>query len=253
MCAARNAVGKSDIFNEPALRGTSGETGDSVNREAVFGDVSRPDVSDSGGIGDEPVLSSAAAAEEERRNRLEWLEAQWRAAPSTREWFLIPLLMVVSGFAAIVCALMKGGGGSMALATAVLAPVVEETSKIIVPAMVLEKRPWRFSSAAELLVVCAFSGLIFATVENLLYFFVYIPKDQLTIGLLLWRLSVCTLLHVSCASISGVGLGRVWRTASERRSMAEISRAAGFVVAAMVLHGLYNFGTLIYAVVTRNS
>ena len=185
MCAARNAVGKSDIFDEPALRGTSGETGDSVNREAVFGDVSRPDVSGSEGIGDEPALSRAAAAEEERRKRLEWLETQWRAAPSTREWFLIPLLMVVSGFAAIVCTLIKGGGGSMALATAVLAPVVEETSKIIVPAMVLEKRPWRFSSAAELLVVCAFSGLIFATVENLLYFFVYIPKDQLTIGLLL--------------------------------------------------------------------
>ena len=243
-------MGKSDIFDEPALRGTSGETGDSVNREAVFGDVSRPDVSDSGGIGDEPVLSGAAAAEEERRNRLEWLEAQWRAAPSTREWYLFPLLMAVSGFAAIVCALMKGGGGSMALATAVLAPVVEETSKIIVPAMVLEKRPWRFSSA-ELLVVCAFSGLIFATVENLLYFFVYIPKDQLTIGLLLWRLSVCTLLHVSCASISGVGLGRVWRAARENRSVAELSRASGFVIAAMVLHGLYNLGTLVYALVTQ--
>ena len=248
---ARNAVGKNDIFNEPALRGTSGETGDSVNREAVFGDAFRPDVSDSGGIGDEPALSSAAAAEEERRNRLEWLEAQWRAAPSSREWFLLPLLMVVSGFAAIVCALMKGGGGSMALAIAVLAPVVEETSKIIVPAMVLEKRPWRFSSAAELLVVCAFSGLIFATVENLLYFFVYIPKDQLTIGILLWRLSVCTLLHVSCASISGFGLGRVWRAARENRSVAELSRASGFVIAAMVLHGLYNLGTLVYALVTQ--
>ena len=76
MCAARNAVGKSDIFNEPALRGTSGETGDSVNREAVFGDVSRPDVSGSEGIGDEPALSRAAAAEEERRKRLEWLETR---------------------------------------------------------------------------------------------------------------------------------------------------------------------------------
>lgn len=251
MCAARNAVDKSDIFDEPALRGTSGETGDSVNREAVFGDVSRPDVSGSEGIGDEPALSRAAAAEEERRKRLEWLETQWRAAPSTREWFLIPLLMVVSGFAAIVCTLTKGGGGSMALATAVLAPVVEETSKIIVPAMVLEKRPWRFFSAAELLVVCAFSGLIFATVENLLYFFVYIPKDQLTIGILLWRLSVCTRLHVLCASISGFGLGRVWRAARENHSVAELSRASGFVIAAMVLHGLYNLGTLVYALVTQ--
>jgi hypothetical protein len=245
-------VGKGDIFNEPALRGRSGETGDCVNREAVFGDASRPDVSDSGGIGDEPALSSVAAAERERRNRLEWLEAQWRVASSTREWFLIPLLMVVSGLAAVFCTVLKGGGGSMVLAIAVLAPVVEETSKIIMPAMVLEKRPWRFSSAAELLVVCAFSGLVFATIENLLYIFIYIPKEQLTIGILLWRLSVCTLLHVLCASISGFGLGRVWRAASERRSMAEMSRAAGFVVAAMVLHGLYNFGALIYAVVTRH-
>ena len=252
MCAARNAVGQSDIFNEPALRGTSGETGDSVNREAVFGDAFRPDVSDSGGIGDEPALSGAGAAEAERRNRSEWLETQWRAAPSSREWFLIPLLMVVSGFAAIVCTLIKGGGGSMALAIAVLAPVVEETSKIIMPAMVLEKRPWRFSSAAELLLVCAFSGLVFATIENLLYIFVYIPKDQLTIGILLWRLSVCTLLHVSCASISGLGLGRAWHAARDNRSLAEISRAAGFVVAAMVLHGLYNLGALIYAVVTQH-
>ena len=53
---------KSDIFNEPALRGASGALGDSVNCEAVFGDASRPDVSDSGGIGDEPALSGAGAA-----------------------------------------------------------------------------------------------------------------------------------------------------------------------------------------------
>ena len=33
--------------------------------------------------------------------------------------------------------------------------------------------------------------------------------------------------------------------------MAEISRAAGYVVAAMVLHGLYNLGALVYALVTR--
>ena len=244
---------ESDIFNEPALRGRSAEVGDSVNREAVFGDSARPDAADSGGIGDEPALSTVGAAEAERRNRSVWLESQWRNASRTREWYLIPLLMVVSGFAAIVCTLVKGGGGSMALAIAVFAPVVEETSKIIVPVMVLEKRPWRFSSVAELLVVCAFSGLIFATVENLLYFFVYIPKDKLTVGILLWRLSVCTLLHVSCASISGFGLGRVWRAARDNRSMAEISRAAGYVVAAMVLHGLYNLGALVYALVTQGS
>ena len=222
-----------------------------MNREAVFGDSARSGASDSGGIGDEPALSTVEAAETARRNRSKWLESQWQNASSSREWFLVPLLMVASGFAAIVCTLVKGGGGSLALGVAIIAPVVEETSKIIVPVMVLERRPWRFSSAAELLVVCAFSGLVFATVENLLYFFVYIPKEQLTTGILLWRLSVCTLLHVSCASLSGFGLSRAWRVARERRSMAEVPRAAGYIVAAMVLHGLYNFGALFHALVTQ--
>ena len=244
---------ESDIFNEPALRGRSAEVGDSVNREAVFGDSARPDASDGGGIGDEPALSTVEAAEAERRNRSAWLESQWRNASRTREWYLIPLLMVVSGFAAIVCTLVKGGGGSMALAIAVFAPVVEETSKIIVPAMVLEKRPWRFSSATELIVICAFSGLVFASIENLLYFFLYIPPERLTPGVILWRLSVCTLLHVSCASLSGFGLGHVWRAARENRSMVEVSCAAGYVAAAMVLHGLYNLGALVYALVTPGS
>ena len=245
-------VDGTDIFQEPALCGTKVESGDSVNREAVFGNSSRPDDSDNGGVWGEPALVDADAAETARRTRAEWLEAQWRNASSARGYFLFPLLLVVSGVAAVGCTIMKGGGGSLALAMAVLAPVVEETSKIVVPAMVLEKRPWRFSSATELVVVCAFSGLVFATIENLLYFFLYIPPERLTPGVILWRLSVCTLLHVSAASISGWGLGRVWRAASERRSMAEISRATGYFVAAMILHGLYNFGALIYALVTRH-
>ena len=240
-----------DISQEPALSGTRVESGDSVNREAVFGSSSSLDASDNGGVWGEPALLEADAAETARRTRAEWLESQWRNASSARGCFLFPLLLVVSGVAAVGCTIMKGRGGAMALAMAVLAPVVEETSKIVVPAMVLEKRPWRFSSATELIVVCAFSGLVFASIENLLYFFLYIPPDRLTPGVVLWRLSVCTLLHVSAASISGWGLGRVWRAASESRSMAEISRATGYFVAAMILHGLYNFGALIYALVTQ--
>ena len=244
-------VDGTDIFQEPALSGTKVESGDSVNREAVFGKSSGPDVSDNGGVWGEPALLEAEAAETARRTHAEWLEAQWRNASSARGYLLLPLLLMVSGVAAVGCTVMKGGGGSMALAMAVLAPVVEEMSKIVVPAMVLEKRPWRFSSATELIVVCAFSGLVFATIENLLYFFLYIPPERLTPGVILWRLSVCTLLHVSAASISGWGLGRVWHAASESRSMAEISRATGYFVAAMILHGLYNFGALVYALVIQ--
>ncbi len=247
MCVARNAVDGRDVFNEPALRGRSAEAGDSVNREAVFGDSARLDASGSGGVGDEPALSSADAAAAARRNRTEWLESQWRNAFHTREWFLLPFLMAVSGFAAIACTLVKGGGGSLGLGMIVFSPVVEEASKIIVPVIVLEKRPWRFSSSMELPVVCAFSGLVFASVENLLYFFLYIPRDQLTIGIVLWRLFACTLLHALCASISGFGLGKAWCAAKESSSIAEVSRAAGHVVVAIVFHGLYNLGALIYA------
>ena len=74
--------------------------------------------------------------------------------------------------------------------------------------------------------------------ENLVYFFLYI-KDP-TPEIVLWRLGACTALHVVCATLSGLGLARVWRRASAARSSADPSFAVPWIVAAVAVHGAYN-------------
>ena len=77
-----------------------------------------------------------------------------------------------------------------------------------------------------------------ATIENLVYFFVYIQDP--TPEIVLWRLFACTALHVVCASLSGFGLARAWRRAAAARGAAEPSLATPWIVAAMAVHGAYN-------------
>ena len=72
-------------------------------------------------------------------------------------------------------------------------------------------------------------------------------QEKLTDGIVLWRLVVCTSVHVSGAAVSGIGLSRAWRLASQSFGRFEISRVWPYVFGAMVLHGLYNLGALIYA------
>lgn len=231
MCAAREEPEGGDVRGEP-----------------VFGGAARIGDGDAGGVADEPALAGAASAEGARRRRAQWLAEQWRGAARKRGRLFLPLLLATSGFAAVGCALLKGGnGGGFLLAMAVLAPVVEEIAKIALPATALERRPWDFGSGAEPVGVCALSGLVFASVENVLYLCVYIPDERMTAGLVAWRLCVCTALHVACAALSGEGLARAWRAARDAQRLPELSRAAPFVASAMVLHGLYNFGAVVFS------
>ena len=65
-------------------------------------------------------------------------------------------------------------------------------------------------------------------------------------GVMDWRLSVCTLVHVSAATITGIGLARVWRRMATTRFRFEFSSVMPWLAAAMVLHGLYNLGAFVF-------
>ena len=120
-----------------------------------------------------------------------------------------------------------------------------------VPLMVLEKRPWFFGSYLSIVLVGLLSGAVFASVENALYFFVYIPSEKLTQGTILWRLVVCTAMHVGCAALACSGLARAWSRARERLAEFEMSVAMPRLIAAVVIHGIYNLCALIFAILSR--
>lgn len=217
---------------------------DSVYEEPIFN--LQPALSDSDGnaIGGEPALSARPEANAAERRRRVWLSCQWTSGE--RSWWTIFGIGLASGFAAVACALLKGCVGIGSLAVVIGAPVFEEISKVICPLMKLEKRPWIFSSRGLIVTLCALSGLVFASVENILYFTCYIPKESLTEGVMTWRLSVCTLVHVCAASVTGWGLAKEWKRAAVNADSFNVSRTVPWLVSAIILHGAYNFCAMLY-------
>ena len=65
---------------------------------------------------------------------------------------------------------------------------------------------------------------------------------------MLWRLIVCTVMHVGCTMLACGGLVRAWSRAHEACGEFKMAVALPWLIAAMVIHGVYNLGAFIYAV-----
>jgi len=119
-----------------------------------------------------------------------------------------------------------------------LAPPAEEFAKIATPLFILARFPWRWARGSHLVFACMFSGLLFAVIENLLYLFVYIENPSARV--VVWRWTVCVAVHVSCSTLAGFGLLRVWRGTYKEFARPNAVLAFPAVAAAMVMHGIYN-------------
>lgn len=218
------------IEDEPALAGA-----------ACRGDASSAE------LWGEDALADAPEAQAERERHERELRERWERPPRDDGLLLLALLCAASGLFAIVCALFKGAVGMGLLYFAVGAPVAEETAKVVLPLMWLEKEPWRFRGAGTIAAVCLASAFVFACVENLLYIYVYLPKEQVTDALVHYRLLVCTLLHVACTAISAFGLAKAWREAKDRRGTFSFPSAIPYLTVAMVVHGVHNAVATLFA------
>ena len=211
------------IEDEPALSGT-------------------PQAGSAGGdaIGDEPALSESPEAVCDKARRDVVVREMWANETHAIGVAYFFWLCVASGAFAVICALAKGVLGLGILAVCVGAPVIEEMAKVVLPMMWLEKAPWRFRSAGTIVLACLASALVFATIENLLYFHVYIPEDRCDSGIIWFRLIVCTSVHVICTMISAFGLTCAWREARDGACGFCSAAATPYLVVAMVMHGVYN-------------
>ena len=198
-------------------------------------------------IGGEAALADAPEAVCDKARGDAVLRGLWESPPQSGALLRVLGLCAASGLFAVLCAFAKGALGFWFLAVAVGAPVVEETAKVVLPLMWLEKEPWRFRSVFSIAFTCFCSALVFATIENLLYFHVYIPKDKLTAGIIQYRLTVCTLMHVACTMISVCGLAKAWREAKKSLSAFSAPAVTPYLGVAMVIHGLYNAVAMIFS------
>ena len=198
-------------------------------------------------IGDEPALSELPEAVSDKSRRDVVVREMWADETHAIGVAHFLWLCVASGAFAVICALAKGVLGLGILAVCVGAPVIEEMAKVVLPMMWLEKAPWRFRSAWTIVLACLASALVFATIENLLYFHVYIPEDKCESGIIWFRLIVCTSVHVICTITSAFGLARAWREARDGACGFYSSAVTPYLVVAMVMHGVYNvFASLVF-------
>ncbi len=165
-----------------------------------------------------------------------WYARRKEAASSSRTWLVIALAMVFGGPWAVVGAMwnwMPSVWGPV-----VLGPATEEVMKIAAIALVIEKRPYLFADAWQIKLAAIGGALGFAIVENVLYLTVYVASPSL--GLMMWRWTVCVGLHLGCTSIAVLGLVKVWEDIAREQRAPRMTRAVGSLVLAIILHGAYN-------------
>jgi hypothetical protein len=192
-------------------------------------------------VWDEPGLAPATAADRpvDALTFSSWLTARIAETSYGYSWLATFGIALAAGPWALL-GTFTGGGQSFAglLMVTVFGPVLEEMMKIAAALWVVEKRPFLFRSPAQIVVCVLVSGLVFAAIENVLYIEVY-TEDPSEL-LIQWRWSVCVALHMGCSLVAGLGLMRIWGRTMKRRTRPRLALGAGYMVAAMVIHGAYN-------------
>ena len=188
-------------------------------------------------MGDEPALAHL------RDPTLPTYESIYRlrraATPRSTMLFALALAAVFSGPFAILGALIGSGGAlSVVILVVVFAPLVEEMLKVAGILYLAEVRPWLVPSATALVMVAVCSGLVFAAIENWLYLAVII--DNPTAEIVRWRWTFGPLVHGTGSLLAGIGVARMWRMLPNQGLRPDFRVAAGWIIAATIVHGGYN-------------
>jgi RsiW-degrading membrane proteinase PrsW (M82 family) len=153
-------------------------------------------------------------------------------------------LALLGGVWAVFGAIFAGAGGVMGIVVA--GPVTEEIMKIALIVMVVETRPYIFTSRFQILLAAIASGAGFAIIENLMYL-----RNQPSELLVNWRWTVCTALHIGCTIIASMGAMRMWKRSVSDLVEPRIGLAVPAIIAAAVIHGSYNGFALIFELIVK--
>lgn len=176
----------------------------------------------------------------DRAGYAHWLASRMAATSTTKSWLIVLAVAFLSGLWSVLGAFWHantGTGGSF-FAVSVWGPVVEEVMKIALIAVIIERAPYLFTNRLQILVAAVGAGLMFSIIENFLYLFVYIPDPPA--WLVAWRWTVCVALHVGCTLVAGMGAAKVWQTQVTEMRRVAVPVDMRYLVAAILIHGLYN-------------
>lgn len=212
--------------------------------------VTSPDAENS--VWDEPALSPELSGKvpDGALTWYRWFTEQAALTSETTTWLVTVAISLAAGIWAILGALSLQTSWQFPVIMAVfVAPVTEEIMKIALAIWVAEKRPWLFKSFVQIVICGIASGLVFAAIENVIYLNVYIqnPSPQHV----QWRWTICVMLHTGCSTIASIGVVQVWQRFQNEKRIPRLSDGARWIVAAMIIHGLYNLAASTMALVEQ--
>ncbi len=176
-----------------------------------------------------------------------WMNARAQQTSLAFSWGIVALILLFTGPLSIIGTLLEQALNSFSvgprafagiLTVTVIGPVVEEAMKIFLAAWIIETRPYLFKSTSQIIICALAGGLGFAAIENVMYLYVYIPNAP--DSLWLWRWTICVALHTICTLIAGIGLVQIWKNAWKQKRKPQLADAAPWIIAAAIVHGLYN-------------
>lgn len=179
----------------------------------------------------------------DREGYAHWLASRLRETSVTRSWAVVVVVVLLSGLWSVFGAFWNAGASGVSglsgfLAVSVWGPAVEEVMKIALIAVIIERSPYLFKSTSQVLIAAMGAGLMFAIIENFLYLFVYVPNPPM--WLVIWRWTVCVVLHVGCTLVAGLGAAKVWDKQITQLRRVPVPVDMRYLAAAIVLHGGYN-------------
>ena len=119
----------------------------------------------------------------------------------------------------------------------VLSPFAEELAKIL-PPLFLKNQENLEINVVEWMQLGVASAFGFSLLENLSYFWLFVNTFGMhgAVWLLLLRFLLSTPMHLTATTIASYGVG-IWDNYDEGEYFV-------FLVIAMIVHGLFNFGTI---------
>lgn len=137
------------------------------------------------------------------------------------------------------------GGGFGYLLVTVVGPVVEEMTKVALLLWLVERKPWLVAGSIAIVCTGFLSGAVFGAIENVIYLEVYYPDRAEELAP--WRWYLTAPMHAVASTIAAIGVARMWRGVMRERTPARIALAYPWILAAIVLHGVFNAAAITLA------
>jgi len=126
----------------------------------------------------------------------------------TLKWYLLgPLIAMAGGIFGILAAAAGNSGYGWYIGAFMAAPIVEEAVKPCGVYWLYGRRPQALSGRMYTACLAAVAGLVFGIVESFMYVGIYyLEYNEHDQTMVIWRFTVCLLLHTVCSFIVGFGI-----------------------------------------------